>query len=434
MQTSFYIFPFLLFLANVALGQSQHCLADRYAQTALFDSSEIQITSNVHYATSMRWPGTQMDSLRMDVYQPDPTIDPLEKRPLIVMMHGGGFAGGHRTDMAPYAMEMARRGFVTATISYRLGWNCAATDALGPCVSCQSEAGKLKVAAYRAVQDNRAATRYLVNQASGLGIDTAWIFLQGESAGAIASLESAFWSQAEGEAFCNSCVAEVGLLDTTGNNLTETFTIKGVINNCGGISRTNEGVLDGQNIPVISFHNYGDCVVPYQSGPVLNCWPANCGAFFWVTGSDYIRPKLNEQGVCNSMNRRLDDATHCAYPFAAIVGKASCFIKNLLCDNCTSSVTDQVWNIPDCTTGGTVSIQETEQKDWIELNGNQLLFNQQAQVSSVQVFDLSMRLLADVAVNGSSQVQLPLSLRGCMFVKIDTENRSSQVKKWCNFY
>ena len=133
------------------------------------------------------------------------------------------------------------------------------------------------------------------------------------------------------------------------------------------------------------------------------------------------------------MNRRMDDATHCAYPFAAIVGKASCFIKNLLCDNCTTTETDQVWNIPDCLAGGTVSISETEKYEWAELNGNRLIFNQQTRVSSVQVFELSMRLLAEVPVNGSNQVQLPFSLRGCMLVKIDAENSGSEVKKWCNF-
>jgi hypothetical protein len=433
MRTTFFVFSFLLFLSFTAWSQSQHCLADRYSQTALFDSSEIQITTAVHYATSMRWPGTEMDSLRMDVYQPNPSIDPVEKRPLIVMTHGGAFLAGNRNDMAAYAMEMARRGFVTATISYRLGWNCAATDIFGPCIGCQAEAWRLKAAAYRAVQDNRAATRYLAHHANDLGIDTAYIFLQGESAGSIASLKSAFWNQSEGEDFCPSCLTELGLLDTAGNNLTETFTIKGVINNCGGIANTNQCVMDGQDIPVIGFHTEWDCVVPYQSGPVLNCPPANCGAFFWLTGSDYVRAKLQQNGVCYNMNRVLANINHCEYPFGAVVGKSSCYLKSILCENCTSSVTDQLWDIPDCSAGGSVSIQETEKANWVELNGNRLLFNQQTQVSSVQVFDLSMRLLAEFPANGSNEVQLPASLRGCMFLKIDAENRSSEVKKWCNF-
>lgn len=434
MRTPFFVFPFLVFLTiGNAFGQSVHCLADRYSQDALFDSTDIQITPDVHFATSMRWPSSTMESLRMDIYMPNRNIDPAEKRPLIIMTHGGAFLAGDRTDMAPYAMEMARRGFVTATISYRLGWECTATDVFGPCISCQSEAWRLKAAVYRAVQDNRAATRYLVHHSENLGIDTAFIFLQGESAGSITSLHAAFWDQTEAETFCSTCLDELGLLDTAGNNLMETFTIKGVINNCGGLANVNQGVMDGQDIPVIGFHSEWDCVVPYQSGPVLNCAPFNCGAFFWVTGSDYIRARLNQNGVCYNMNRNMANINHCEYPFGAIIGKSSCFLKGILCENCTSSVTDQLWDIPDCSGGGFVSVEEKEPTNWAKLNGNRLLFEPNSQVSSIQVFDVSMRLLATFSAN-SSTVVLPSSLRGCMFVKIDAENRGSQVKRWCNFY
>jgi carboxylesterase type B len=160
-------FSAVLILASLLTNaQSVHCLADRYSQDALFDSTDIQITTGVHYATSMRWPSSTMDSLRMDIYQPDPNIDPLEKRPLILMVHAGAFLAGTRNDMDYYSMEMARRGFVTATISYRLGWDCASTDFLGVCAFCQGEAAKFRVAIYRGSQDTRAALRYLTGFAN----------------------------------------------------------------------------------------------------------------------------------------------------------------------------------------------------------------------------------------------------------------------------
>jgi hypothetical protein len=133
------------------------------------------------------------------------------------------------------------------------------------------------------------------------------------------------------------------------------------------------------------------------------------------------------------MNRVLANINHCEYPFGAVVGKSSCYLKSILCESCTSSVTDQLWDIPDCSAGGTISVQENEKEEWVKLNGNRLLFSQQTHVSSVQVFDFSMRLLAVVHVNSSNEVQLPASLRGCMLVKIDAKNRPSEVKKWCNF-
>ncbi len=418
---------FILFFLTIgnAFGQSQHCLADRYSQDALFDSTDIQITTDVHYATSMRWPGTQMDSLRMDIYQPNPNIDPLEKRPLIVMTHGGSFAAGTRNAMAYQCMEMARRGFVTATISYRLGWNCSlATD---PCIICQGEAGKLKVATYRAVQDHRAALRHLVHNAADFGIDTAFIFVQGESAGSITSLSSAFWDQSEADSWCSSCVGHVGLLDTAGNDLTDTYTIKGVVNNCGAV--TNVNVLDGHQTPVISFHNDPDCVVNYGTAPVINC--LGCAVFYWAAGSNSIQARLNTNGVC-TQRHTIEEVNHCSYYVNPLIKKSACFLKDIMCDNCTAINTVGDFSIPDCSSGGFVGISENRPQNWVDLNRNQLVFKPEADVSSIQVFDISMRLLTTISSN-SSIVELPSSLRGCMFVKIESENHATEMLKWCNF-
>ena len=105
-----------------------------------------------------------------------------------------------------------------------------------------------------------------------------------------------------------------------------------------------------------------------------------------------------------------------------------------MCNDCSTSINTQIWNIPDCTAGRIISVQERETEPWASLHGNQLVFKPEAQIKSIQVFDLSMRLVADVAVSGSNKIELPSSLSGCMLVKIEAENRSSEVKKWCNFY
>ena len=438
MRTTFFyrllsVLPFLLFLTQTSLGQSQHCLANRYSQDALFDSTDIQITTSVHFATSMRWPSTVMDSLRMDVYMPNPNIDPLEKRPLIVMIHGGAFLAGNRNDMALYSMEMARRGFVTATISYRLGWDCPAQDFLGVCTQCQDwpDLANFRVAMYRGSQDTRAALRYLTSFANDYGIDTSAVFLQGESAGSINALHTAFLEQSEADAWCTDCVTEVGLLDTTGNSFGPMPNIKGVVNNCGAVGLISM-VQPGSNIPVIGFHDDNDIIVPYGYGQFVNC-------LIGGNGSNSIRVTLQNDGVCTQMNTVVhlpfpfDVPAHCSYPRNAVIGKASCFLKDILCNDCSSSTTTQIWNVPDCSAGGFVSIEENQQKDWVNLNGNRLQFNANSQVNSVQVYDISMRLLVEIPVNGSSEVQLPTSLRGCMFVKIDAKNHATEMLKWCNF-
>lgn len=374
-----------------------------------------------------------MDSLRMDIYQPDPNIDPLERRPLILMAHGGAFLVGQKDDMAYFCMEMARRGFVTATINYRLGWDCPATGFAQVCADCQDgpTVAKFRVAMYRGIQDTRAALRYITAFASDYGVDTSAVFLQGESAGSINSLHAAFLQQSEVDNWCPDCVDEIGLLDTTGNDFTTTPNIKGVVNSCGAV-----GLLDmvdaGNDIPVVSFHDDNDIVVPFGYGSFVNC-------LIGGNGSNSVRARLTDNGVCNELNKIEylpwpigPPPQHCAYPRNAIIGKASCFLKNLMCDNCSTTINTQIWNIPDCAAGGVIGITENKPKDWVKLNGNQLVLEPNVQTASIDIYDISMRLLTSIP-SSSSTIELPSSLRGCMFVKVDSENHSPEVLKWCNF-
>jgi hypothetical protein len=336
----------LCLTAHAAVAQTVHCLNDRYAQTALFDSAQINIVPAVHYATSVRWPGTQVDSLKMDIYMPQQGIDPVEQRPLIVMVHGGSFMAGTRQEMAYLSMEMARRGFVTATITYRLGWGCGATDALGICLACGGLDGNLRVAIYRAAQDARAAVRHLAANAQNYGIDTSMVFVQGTSAGAITAMHTAFWDQSEANSYCPSCINHVGLLDTTGNAHTFMPSIKGVVNNCGAIREVSH--LSGQHdIPVVSFHDEGDCVVPFGTGQVMSCL---CTPFLWVAGSNSIHNSLTSDGKCHQLNQA-PGINHCWYPSNAIIPKATCFLKSIMCEDCVSNQTTSIWNTPDCTEG-----------------------------------------------------------------------------------
>ena len=103
-----------------------------------------------------------------------------------------------------------------------------------------------------------------------------------------------------------------------------------------------------------------------------------------------------------------------------------------MCDNCTALNTVEDFSIPDCSAGGFVGVHEQEPETWVKFNGNRLFFEPKTEVTSVQVYDLSMRLLLDVPQR-SSTVELPTSLRGCMLVKVDAENHLTEMVKWCNF-
>jgi acetyl esterase/lipase len=75
----------------------------------------------------------------------------------------------------------AERGYVVASINYRLGF-----FPLAPSVDR---------AGYRALQDAHAAVCYLIANADEFGIDTSNIFAAGTSAGAITALNLAFMEE-----------------------------------------------------------------------------------------------------------------------------------------------------------------------------------------------------------------------------------------------
>ncbi|MEJ7608749.1 MAG: alpha/beta hydrolase [Bryobacteraceae bacterium] len=54
----------------------------------------------------------------MDIVRP--RIEPSEARPAVILVHGGGFRRGNRQSYLPLAIKLAERGYVAATVSYRL--------------------------------------------------------------------------------------------------------------------------------------------------------------------------------------------------------------------------------------------------------------------------------------------------------------------------
>ena len=116
--------------------------------------------------------------MALDLYRPKTAGPP---RPAIVCIHGGGWFKGERSSMTNLAMAFASRGYVAVTISYRLS-------------------GEAKFPA--AIQDAKAAVRWLRGEAKTFGVDSAKIGVTGLSAGGhLAALlaTSAEVSELEGE-------------------------------------------------------------------------------------------------------------------------------------------------------------------------------------------------------------------------------------------
>lgn len=108
--------------------------------------------------------------LQLDLYMPKQLTESVASKlvPGVILVHCGGWRSGYRTHLAPMAIELAKAGYVAATITYRL-----APEAQYPA----------------AVYDVKAAIRWLRTNATGLGVDPAKIAVGGSSAGGqIASL------------------------------------------------------------------------------------------------------------------------------------------------------------------------------------------------------------------------------------------------------
>ena len=126
-----------------------------------------------------------------DLYLPEPTGD---RRPALLIVHGGGFVIGTRTqaELVEFAEYFASRGWVVFSIDYRLvkhhgtipkAWSETAEELANSAL--RQRVGK---AIYPAVRDAKAAARWLRANASKYDISRAHIAVMGGSAGAYIGL------------------------------------------------------------------------------------------------------------------------------------------------------------------------------------------------------------------------------------------------------
>ncbi|MDA9126762.1 alpha/beta hydrolase [Flavobacteriaceae bacterium] len=305
----------MAFTINYAIAQKS-CSEGRYTNTDYFLKSQIDSLKNISYAKAQDYMGN-LQNLKMDVYFPNTDIDTQEKRPLILLIHGGGFTGGARESMSYHSMELSKRGFVVATISYRLGYN-------------REVFGDIQKAVYRAQQDANSALRYMASQKEKLKVDTSWVFIGGSSAGAITSLSTSYASQQEWNKIAPQFEFDLGPLESSDNSLNEIFTIKGIYNFMGAILPVvfNSGDL----IPTISFHGDLDTTVPIGKSMITGF------------GSRPIHEMLIEAGVCNDLTV-VPNGGHGIYRTKKDVdfriNRVACFFKSLICNTCVDFMAEE---------------------------------------------------------------------------------------------
>lgn len=244
------------------LTHAQHCGTQRYQERVfpqITKHTGVVFASNVPaivipYVSEM----ITMDiDLTMDIYEP--VGDSLTKRPLVILAYGGAFIFGSKEDedVSSVCDSMAHRGYVTASINYRMGLN--------PVDGVSAER-----AVYRATQDFNAAIRYLKEFADVYGIDTSMVFIGGVSAGGFAALHNAYGVESDRPASTYSAGGlfprpDLGCKSCVGNPYQHSGNVQGVISYWGAIGDTS-WMRPGVSPPMIIFHGENDLIVPFTSG------------------------------------------------------------------------------------------------------------------------------------------------------------------------
>ncbi len=235
--------PWLAAAAQLALGAPV-----RYREQVFTDAT---VTSNILYGGAKNHAGV-VEQLLMDVYQP--VGDTAKSRPLLIFIHGGGFSAGSKTDgdIVYLCRYFAQRGYVTASFGYRLETGMTTREAMATEV-------------LRAVQDGKAAVRFLRAHKGDYKIDDTRIMMGGTSAGGALSLNYAYMDQDEIPAFIDT--AALGGVEGSSGTPGVSSAINGIINCWGCVGDST--LLNNAKLPVISFHGTSDPTVPYDVGYAL---------------------------------------------------------------------------------------------------------------------------------------------------------------------
>lgn len=349
-----FLFIFLLIAAKPLFAQQW--VEKKYT----YDS-----TYNVPYGTALNFTGGT-DSLELDIYTPICNGSTIASRPLILFIHGGAFLAGSKEDasIVKLCKEFAKRGYVTAGINYRLGfvsddipWSCNYSNY--ECVFATDSAEWYR-ALYRGIQDGKGALRFLINHHNEYRIDTANVFVAGESAGAFISLGIGLldtltekFSQANSipnapiphnstfgcsynsnAALSGTFISrpDLGTIDGTIEPTNINYTIKGIGNMYGGVfsDLLKHHSITKPKPSIYSFHQPCDLVVPIDSGKIYaglswcftngyNCYAINNTAKIY--GSRAISTWNTTLGYGYNIH---DEFTGTAFPYNFLIGSGSC--------------------------------------------------------------------------------------------------------------
>ncbi|GAA4468719.1 hypothetical protein GCM10023093_26880 [Nemorincola caseinilytica] len=307
------LYSFLLGISVMgATRAAAQCPAGRY-DTELFPTYSV---STVTYSTPY--------NLQMDIYQPDGDTYP--NRPLMILGHGGSFIGGSKTDdptIVELCKRFAKRGYVTASINYRLG----------DLFSMAADSNKAISIVVKAISDGKAAIRYFMKDAytsNTYHIDTNNIFVGGNSAGAVLYMHVGYLgSMAEVPSYIADTMLTNGGFEGNSGNEGYNVKVRGIINLAGALNSTS--FINYNDKPSVNAQGTADNTVPY------NCaYPLSGVVHVNLCGMGQLESVMATQNIYH-MTRIYDGEGHVPWSSNAVMlnsvdSMVEEFCYNIICD------------------------------------------------------------------------------------------------------
>ncbi len=289
-STLFAAFVFLL--SNRVVAQSGTRFLD-----PVFD--EVVTTEAVPFSSAIREGETTPTTLYLDFYEPEG--DTMAARPLVITVFGGAFVTGSRdyVDMVAYCTRLAKLGYVTASIDYRLlSW-------------MQLSESALMRDAYMAAQDVSSAIRFFKLHNEDYRIDPERIFLLGNSAGSIAILAEMFIGEEE-RPESTFTEPDLGTMHSAGFEEYAGVSpqVAGAIPHWGGVNALD--VIDVEEYtPICMIHGTEDLTVPFDSGYCFSNFSLPYMPYMY--GSHAIASHLESMGVTDFEFHPFEGEEHAFY-------------------------------------------------------------------------------------------------------------------------
>jgi para-nitrobenzyl esterase len=430
-----YLLAFSTLLTSFSIKAQSPCATGRYASDTF---TNVTTTSNIAFGSNTSASGSTT-ALTLDVYQPTGDIE--TARPLIIWAHGGSFVGGTKTDgdVVALSQAFAKKGYVCASINYRLGLNPF------------DSVGAVK-AVLRAVQDMKASIRFFYKDkltSDTYKIDTNNIFIGGSSAGAITALHTAYLDKScEVNYYMNdSVVNSLGGMQGYSGNQCYSSKIKGVINLCGALGKY--GWIQPGDVPFCSMHGTIDATVRYNRG-FASPFGIN---LILLDGSRMLNEQANVIGVSNPFytwygKDHVPYASSTVYMDSTVKFVRDFLISNLGCTDApliapnTPAQTATLYAYTTCTTNVTMSctlagIRELTNSTIISSvfpnpsdNEMTIEFSDSNATHKVELFDITGKIISsEMTEQAIFKIKKNNVASGLYFLKVTTKNGDSTTQK-----